>query len=84
MVDFLEIESAKYMDGYKLELKFNDGNVNVVDFEDFLKNSQHPDISKYQDKNLFKNFNIKYGDLEWGDYDLVFPISDLYEKQIIS
>jgi hypothetical protein len=81
MIDYLEIESAKYIDGYKLELKFNDGKVNVVDFENFIFNSRHPEIKKYQDKTLFKNFNLTYGELEWGDYDLVFPISDLYEKQ---
>ena len=80
MVDYLEIESAKYLDAYKLELKFNDDKINIVDFENFILNSGHPEIRKYQDKSLFKNFNLTYGELEWGDYDLVFPISDLYEK----
>ena len=81
MVDYLEIESAKYIGGYKLELTFNDGKINIVDFENFILGSGHPEIKKYQDKNLFKNFNLTYGELEWGDYDLVFPISDLHEKQ---
>ena len=81
MVDYLEIESAKYIDGYKLELKFNDGKINIVNFENFILSSGHPEIKKYQDKNLFKNFNLTYGELEWRDYDLVFPISDLYKKQ---
>ena len=81
MVNYLEIESAKYIDDYKLELIFNDGKINVVDFENFLFSSGHPEIQKYQNKSLFKNYNLTYGELEWGDYDLVFPISDLYEKQ---
>jgi len=81
MVDYLEIESVKYIDGYKLELIFNDGKINIIDFENFIFSSGHPEIKKYQDKNLFKNFNLTYGELEWGDYDLVFSISDLYEKQ---
>ena len=83
MIDYIEIESARYMDGYKLELRFNDGKVNVVDFENFLFSSGHPEIQKYQDKNLFKNFNLTYGEVEWGDYDLVFPVTDLYEKQVL-
>ena len=81
MVDYLEIVSARYIDSYKLELTFNDGKINIVDFENFISSSGHPEIKKYQDKNLFKNFNLTHGELEWGDYDLVFPISDLYEKQ---
>ena len=81
MVDYLEIESVKYIDGYRLELTFNDKKINIIDFESFIMNSGHPEIKKYQDKNLFKNFNLTYGELEWRDYDLVFPISDLYDKQ---
>ena len=81
MVDYLEIESAKYIDDYKLKLIFNDGKINIVDFENFILSSRHPEIKKYQDKSLFKNFNLTYGELEWRDYDLVFPIFDLYEKQ---
>jgi len=81
MVDYLEIQSVKYIDDYKLELTFNDGKINVVDFENFLFRSHHPEIQKYQDKNLFKNYNLTYGEIEWGGYDLVFPVSDLYEKQ---
>ena len=36
MVNYLEIESAKYVDGYKLEWTFNDGKINIVDFENFI------------------------------------------------
>ncbi len=83
MIDYLEIESAEYIDGYKLELTFNDGKISIVDFKNFILSSGHPEIKKYQDKNLFKNFNLTYGELEWSDYDLAFPVSDLYEKQEI-
>ncbi len=64
MVNYLAIESAKYLDGYKIELKFNDGQVNIVDFENFILNSGHPDIQKYRDLILFKNYNLTYGELE--------------------
>ena len=81
MIDYLEIESAKYIDAYRLELKFNDGKINIVNFENFILSSGHPEIKKYHDISLFKNFNLTYGELEWGDYDLVFSLPDLYEKQ---
>jgi hypothetical protein len=82
MIDYLEIENVKYIDHYKLYLKFNDGKENIVDFSNFILNSKHPDIKKYQDIELFKNFNFEYGKIQWNDYELVFPIADLYEKNI--
>jgi hypothetical protein len=82
MIDYLEIENVKYIDHYKLYLKFNDGKENIVDFSNFILNSKHPDIKKYQDIELFKNFNFEYGKIQWNDYELVFPIADLYENNI--
>ena len=82
MSKFLSIEKAKYIDDYKIYLQFNDGKENILDFENFILKSQHPDIKKYQDKNLFKNFNLEYGELEWNDYDLAFPLYDLYQGDI--
>jgi hypothetical protein len=82
MIDYLEIENVKYIDHYKLYLKFNDGKENIVDFSNFILNSKHPDIKKYQDIELFKNFNFEYGEIQWNDYELVFPIADLYENNI--
>lgn len=78
MKQYISIEQASYVDEYKIHLKFNDGKENTVDFRNFILSSQHPEIKKYQDKNLFKNFNLEYGEIEWNDYDLVFPIYDLY------
>ncbi|HIP30340.1 MAG TPA: DUF2442 domain-containing protein [Sulfurospirillum arcachonense] len=82
MSDFISIENAKYIEDYKIYIKFNDGKENIVDFKNFIEHSSHPDIKKYQDKNLFKNFSLDYGDIEWNDYELAFPIYDLYRGQI--
>ena len=47
-----------------LELELlNDGKENILDFKNFIIKSQHPDIKKYQDLNLFKKFNLEYGEL---------------------
>ena len=76
------IEKIKYVGNYKLELLFNDKIKQVVDFYPFLSNSLNPLIRKYLDPEEFTKFEISGGDLEWNDYDLCFPIADLYENRI--
>jgi hypothetical protein len=83
MEKYISIEEAKYINGYRIYLKFNDGKENTLDFKEFILSSQHPEIKKYQDKNLFKKFNLEYGEIEWNDYDLAFPIYDLYRGSIV-
>ena len=82
MEKYISIKEAKYIDGYKIYLKFNDGKENILDFKNFILSSQHPEIRKYENKNLFKKFNLEYGEIEWNDYDLAFPIYDLYQGKI--
>lgn len=77
------IRTANYISDYKINLVFNDGVETVVDFENFLSNSQHPSIRKYLNLIKFKQFKILNGNLNWNDYDLIFPLSDL-KKGIIS
>ena len=79
----IQIRNAIHMGKYKLKLIFSDGKKRIVNFEPFLKNSLHPEIRKYLKKERFKNFSIENGDLMWGDFDLIFPIVDLYENQLV-
>ena len=78
----ISIVSADYLENYKIALKFNDEKEVVIDFEDFITCSQHPDIKKYKDLSEFKNFHLDFGELEWNDYELAFPIYDLYQGKI--
>lgn len=78
----IEITDVEHVSGLKLRIKFNDCNERLIDFEPFLRNSRHPEIRKYMNPDVFKQFKIEYGDLIWNDYDLCFPISDLYEGKI--
>lgn len=78
----ISIEAAEYLEDYKLRLEFSNGQERIVDFEPFLRNSLNPMIRKYLDLEKFKKFSLEYGDLFWDDYDLCFPIADLYEGQI--
>lgn len=80
---YLEVTEAKYVSGYKLLLTFNDGAVRVVDFGPFLAKARNPDTTDYRDLKRFKSFRIKDGDLMWGDYQMIFPIMDLYHGTIL-
>ena len=78
----IEIQSADYMADYKIWLQFSDDQERLVDFEPFLRHSLNPMIRAYLDVENFKQFSVEYGDLQWNDYDLCFPIADLYEGRI--
>ena len=77
-VPYIKIVDSQYVDDYRLLLTFNDGISRIVDFGGFLRAHPHPDIKKYLDVERFKKFHLEYGDLMWGDFNLIFPISDLY------
>ena len=78
----LKIDSAKYLSDYAIRIRFSDGKEKLVDFKPFLSKSLHPSIKKYLDENNFSNFSLTDGNLNWNDYDLIFPLSDLYNGQI--
>ncbi|AEL24196.1 DUF2442 domain-containing protein [Cyclobacterium marinum] len=81
-VNQLKIDSAKYLWDYAILIVFNDGKERLIDFKPFLSKSLHPSIKKYLDENKFSNFSLIDGNLNWNDYDLIFPISDLHKGQI--
>jgi hypothetical protein len=80
---YLEIVEAKYVSDYKLLLTFNDGVVRIVDFGPFLAKARNPDTTDFRNFKKFKSFRIKDGDLVWGDYQMIFPIMDLYRVNIL-
>ena len=77
--NIIEINNAHYLNNYKIEILFNNGRKRIIDLSDFLKKAKNPMTRKYLNKNIFKKFKIEYGDLVWGDYEMCFPIWDLYE-----
>jgi hypothetical protein len=78
-IDVVRVERGS---GYKLKLSFSDGIERVINFEPFLRRSRNPMIRIYLDPQKFANFRIEYGNLVWDDYELCFPIADLYENNI--
>jgi len=78
----LKIDSAKYLSDYAIRLTFSDGIEKIVDFKPFLSKSLHPTIKKYLDEKKFSDFSLVDGNLNWNNYDLIFPISDLYMGRV--
>ncbi len=67
---------------YRLRLTFNDGKIQEVDFLPFLSSSRHPAIRRFLEPACFAAYRLEYGDLIWGDYELCFPIADLYDNRL--
>ncbi len=76
------ISCVKYLHDYILEIHFDDDTIQKIDFAPFLISSRHPEVQKYLSVILFKNYTLDNGELYWGDYDLIFPITDLYTNNI--
>ncbi len=79
----IQILQAQHLRDYQLELHFSDQSKRVVDFGPFLTHARNPQIKQFQEPKRFLDFRIEYGDLIWGDYDMCFPIWDLYTGKII-
>jgi len=80
--DTINIVSAEQTEAFCIHLRFDDGTQQTVDFKPFLLHARHADIRAWLDAQRFSEFRIEYGELVWGDYELCFPIIDLYRNQI--
>jgi len=78
----ISIDQAKYCGGYRIHLQFSNGTRQTIDFEEFLSNAKNPMTRKYLDVDKFRYFHLDHGDLVWGDYELCFPIWDLYDGRV--
>jgi hypothetical protein len=76
------VNSAKYIGDYAIRVFFSDGTNKLVDFKHFLESSLHPSIKKYLTEDNFRDFKIVDGNINWNNYELIFPIEDLYSGKI--
>ena len=81
---YLEITQAEYAGAYKIGLQFNTGVHRIVDFRPFLDRATNPDTTGYRRLAKFKSFRVEHGDLVWGDFQMVFPIADLYSGTLLA
>ncbi len=80
--EIIEIIRAEYVDGFRIHLWFNDGKEHVVDFAPFLQKVRNPALKKYRAVREFKKFKLVYGNLDWNDYEMCFPVADLHAGKI--
>ena len=80
--DEISVVTAIFIGDYAIRIFFNDGISKLVDFKSFLEKSSHPSIKKYLDEDKFKQFKVIDGNLNWNDYELIFPVADLYNGSI--
>jgi hypothetical protein len=78
----LRLASAETAGAHKLRLTFADGKVTVVDFGPFLRAAKHPDLRRYLQKEVFAKYVVEDGQLHWNDFDLVFPLAELYDGKL--
>ena len=79
----ISIKKAHYLSDFKIEILFNDNKRRIVDFGTFLHSHSHPQFNKYKRQEYFKKFKIENGNVVWGkDWDMIFPLYDLYEGKI--
>ncbi len=78
----INIMAVSQAGDYALKIEFDDETVQTVDFGPFLKRSHHPDVRAYLQPERFAAFHVSYGELVWGNYDLCFPVIDLYRNSI--
>ncbi len=80
--DYVDIKSSRYIGDFAIRIFFSDGITKLVDFKPFLESSLHPSIRKYLDESKFNEYKIVDGNLNWNDYDMIFPIEDLYQGRV--
>lgn len=75
----VSIIKANYKGDFRIEFCFSDNTHKTIDFKDFIMNAKNPMTKKYQNEDLFKKYSIQYGDIQWNDFELCFPVWDLYQ-----
>lgn len=80
----IEVVNARYTEGFRLHVFFSDGTSREVDFGLFVKRCRLPDVVKYAKPNAFKRFRVVNGNVMWGDYEMIFPVEQLYQGKISS
>ena len=81
-VKVINIVEAKLINDYVIHFIFDDKVEREIDFYPFFNASKNLMTRKYLEAENFKNFSIKYGDIVWNDYEMCFPIWDLYSGKI--
>ncbi len=75
-VNIVQVEPAG---GYRLWLSFSDNHKTLVDLAPVLECSMNTQTRQFLDTERFLSFRLEWGNIVWGDYEMCFPIEELYE-----
>ena len=78
MEKYISIEEAKYIDGYRLYLKFNDGKENILDFKNLILLSQHPEILTAISKEKYYEL-LRINNMLQASFPLVFSMTSIWK-----
>jgi hypothetical protein len=73
------VVNARIVEGYKVEIRFNDGTDGIIDFQNIIKNDKREIIKELLDKNKFQTVKVEYDTLVW-ENGVDFAPEYLYEK----
>ena len=59
---FIEITKAEYLEGYKLRIHFNNGEIRIADLETSLEG---PIFESLKNIEEFRRFSIPYNTIQW-------------------
>lgn len=77
------IKEAHSVGNLTVEMTFNDNTIQRVNIGEFIHSHPHPQYDKYLDEREFAKFTLDDGNIVWGeDWDLIFPIEQLYAGAI--
>ncbi len=77
---FLEVTKAEYIDGYRLKLFFNNGEIRIADLNSSLIGEIFMPL---HDIEYFKRFAIKFNTVEW-ENGADFAPEFLYEISMVA
>jgi hypothetical protein len=78
-VNIVQVEPAGE---YRLWLTFSDKQRSLVDLAPVIKRSMNPQTRQFLNMERFLSFRLEWGNIVWGDYEMCFPIEELYEGRM--
>ncbi|MCX7861912.1 MAG: DUF2442 domain-containing protein [Bacteroidales bacterium] len=76
----MKIVNAKYLGDYKIEVTFYNDEIRIVDFKNFIHNTDNPSISQFKDIERFKRFELIHGFLSWEDGTMDISGESIYNN----
>jgi hypothetical protein len=77
------LPAKELAEAVKFVKKYHEGIVEK--WTNFFTAHSHPQYNKYKKPENFKRFKIENGNIVWGkDWDMIFPVYDLYTGKINS